>query len=246
MERTARTWSATGASYHPQRVLMVLDLARAVGHARTTASPLFLRAPVFVIIALRPLPLSATATSAEVRSTKYPIRAAAVVMARVQLGRFKMYKKSVAIIFSAALALTMLVTTDASAKPVTLSGTFSRSQVKKDCAAVSGGHFGSYSDGSYSCVNVNNGNSVHCTGRGKCYGSVARRGKPPHTIGGILHSPSTGVKSSGNNPPSPSGHRRPAKFNGVRPLSGTKAMGGRNSQPVTVMRSEGHHFGGHK
>jgi hypothetical protein len=42
-----------------------------------------------------------------------------------------MYKKSVAIIVPAVLAATMLVTTNASAKPVTLSGTFSRSQVKR-------------------------------------------------------------------------------------------------------------------
>lgn len=154
-----------------------------------------------------------------------------------------MYKKSVAIMVPAVLAATMLVTANASAKPVTLSGTFSRSQVKKDCAAVSGGHFGSYSDGSYSCVNVNNGNSVHCTGKGKCYGNVARPGKPPHTIGGILHPPSAGIKSSGGNAP-PSGHRTPVHVGGFKPPSGVKTTSG-NSGPV-IYRGEVHHSGGHR
>lgn len=155
-----------------------------------------------------------------------------------------MYKKSVAIIVPAVLAATMLVTTNASAKPVTLSGTFSRSQVKKDCAAVSGGHFGSYSDGSYSCVNVNNGNSVHCTGKGKCYGNVVRQGKPPHTIGAILRPPSAGIKSSGANAP-PKGHRLPVKISGFRPPSGAKTTGSNNGAAM-IMRHEEHHFGGHR
>src|SRR6185437_2895473 len=52
---------------------------------------------------------------------------------------------------------------------------------------------------------------------------VARRRKPPHTIGGILHSPSAGIKTSGGILPS-NGHRHPAKFNDLRPPSGTKTM----------------------
>lgn len=149
-----------------------------------------------------------------------------------------MSKTCIALAVSALLA-TIVVPTSASARHVfTLSGTYSRSQVKKDCDAV-GGVYQSDSGG-YFCASTSNGNSVNCNNRGKCTGSIPRQGRPPRTLGGLLHPPSAGVRSSGNSAP-PNRHGVPVKFSGFKAPSGA----GGNRQPTIIMHSEGHYSGGH-
>lgn len=144
-----------------------------------------------------------------------------------------------------ALAIASMLPTIASATRVSISGTWSRSQIKKDCDAA-GGVCGNCQgkSGQYECELSPGGGSVHCTARGKCTGYVPRQRNPPHTLGGILHPPFGGVKSSGSNPP-PKGYRRPARITGFKPPSGVKTMGGK-STPATITRHEEHHSGGHK
>jgi hypothetical protein len=138
-----------------------------------------------------------------------------------------------------ALFVSIVAATDASARHVfTLSGTYSRSQVKKDCDAAGGAY--QIDGGGYFCVNPSNGNSVNCNNRGKCTGSIPRQSKPPRTIGGILHPPSAALRSSGNSAP-PQGHRPPARVGGFKTPSGV----GRNRQPIITMRGEAHYSGGH-
>jgi len=137
-----------------------------------------------------------------------------------------------------ALLIGVIVPTGASARHVfTLSGTYSRAQVKKDCDAVGGVY---QSDkGGYFCGSVTNGNSVNCNNRGKCTGSIPRQGRPRRTISGILHSPSGSLRSSGNGT-QPNFHRAPAGFRGFKAPSSV----GSNSQPTTIMRSASHYSGG--
>jgi hypothetical protein len=128
----------------------------------------------------------------------------------------QMHKKSVAIIVPALFVAAIVVSTNASARQInTLGGTHTRGQVKKDCDA-NGGAYIDFGKNGYSCYSQSgNGNVVDCNNRRKCTGSIPRQSKPPHTIGGILHPPSAGIKSSGG-----------------------------NSAPVTIQRTEAHHFGG--
>ena len=164
-----------------------------------------------------------------------------------------MYKKFVAIIVPAAFVAALLVSTSASAKPqqVSLSGTFSRGQVKKDCDAVGGTYTDEHSYG-YGCL-ANNGNIVNCNKSGKCTGSIPRQGKPPHTIGGILHLPS-GVKTTGGANGRHLGHGRVVKTSGLKTKtidrsrggptdSGGKGLVSYRSSGTTFPKSDEHHEG---
>lgn len=156
-----------------------------------------------------------------------------------------MYKKSVAIIVPALFAAAVLVSSNAAATKINISGTWSRSQIKKDCDSVGGSCDNcSGKSGPYSCSNLNNNNTVYCNSGGKCIGWIPRKSNPPHTLSGVLHTPSGGIKSSGGNAP-PQGHRPPVKITGFRPPSGVKTTGGNNGAG-TIMRHEEHHFGGHR
>jgi hypothetical protein len=162
-----------------------------------------------------------------------------------------MYKKCVVIV-PALFAAMVSVSTSASAKPqqVTLSGTFSRSQVKKDCAAV-GGHYDDEHSYGYGCL-ANNGNIVNCNNRGKCTGSIPRQSNPPHTISGILHPPS-GVKTIGG-AKSPNHGVRPIKVGASKagiyrshPTdSGGKGLAGYRSTGPTFPKSAEHHESMHR
>ena len=80
---------------------------------------------------------------------------------------------------------------------VTIKGTYSRAQVKKDCDAVGGSCDNcTGKSGGYSCSNLNNNNTVYCLSNGRCTGWIPGRSRPPHTLGGILQAP-TGVKTTG-------------------------------------------------
>jgi hypothetical protein len=149
-------------------------------------------------------------------------------------------RKSCIAIAVPALFVAIAVPTSASARHIiTLSGTYSRSQVKKDCDAV-GGVYQSDSSG-YFCASTSNGNSVNCNNRGKCTGSIPRQSRPSRTIGGILHPPSAGLSSSANDG-APNGHRPPVKFGGFRAPSAASG----DAQPMTMMHSEVHYSGGHR
>lgn len=149
-----------------------------------------------------------------------------------------MQTKSAIMIVPALVAVAVLVSTGAFAKRVSISGTWSRSQIKKDCDSVGGSYVDDGKNG-YSCVSL--GTDVTCTNRGKCTGWVPHQRNPPRTIGGILHPPS-GVKTTGGDAPWTGGDHHPVKINGFKPPSGVKTMGGRET-PV-IEHVEAHHFGG--
>jgi hypothetical protein len=162
-----------------------------------------------------------------------------------------MYKKSVAIIAPALFAAAMFLSTDAFATKVSISGTWSRSQIKKDCEANSKGSYQTFSDGSYGCV-ANNGNAVDCKS-GKCTGFIPRQSKPPHTIGGILHLPS-GVKTTGGANGRRLGHGRVVKTSGLKTKtidrtregptdSGGKGLASYRSTGTTFPKGDEHHEG---
>lgn len=153
-----------------------------------------------------------------------------------------MRKKSIAMAVP-ALFVAIVVSTGASARHIsTLNGTFSRSQVKKDCSA-NGGAYIDWGKNGYSCYSTSgNGNVVDCNNRGKCTGSIPRQSKPSHTIGGISHPPSAGIKSLGI---APNGPWRPARSTGFR-RPASEETSGNNRQPVLIMRNEGHHSGGNR
>jgi hypothetical protein len=156
----------------------------------------------------------------------------------------QMHKASIVTIVAPALfAAAVMVSTGACARQiVTLSGTHSRGEVKKDCNA-SGGAYISFHDGSYSCYSQSgNGNVVDCNKSGKCTGSIPRQNKPPRTIGGILQPPS-GVKTTGGDTTWTGGHHHPVKISGFKPPSGIKTTGG-SDKPVTTTHAEEHHSGG--
>jgi hypothetical protein len=74
----------------------------------------------------------------------------------------------------------------AAATVVKLSGTFSKDQVANDCAAA-GGVFGTTKSGGYNCVSISNGNTVQCTSKGQCTGTITRTTVPSRpTLGGVL------------------------------------------------------------
>src|SRR6185437_8249472 len=153
-----------------------------------------------------------------------------------------MRKKSI-VIAVPALFIAIAVSTSASARQISgLNGTFSRSQVKKDCSA-DGGAYIDWGKNGYSCYSTSgNGNVVDCNNRGKCTGSVPRQSKPSHTIGGISHPPSAGIKSLGS---APNGQLRPAQVTGFKRPASEDTLGD-NRQPVLDMHNEGHHSGGHR
>ncbi|MGH7153704.1 MAG: hypothetical protein ACREF3_07215 [Acetobacteraceae bacterium] len=142
-----------------------------------------------------------------------------------------------------ALAIASMLPTVASATRVSISGTWSRSQIKKDCDAA-GGVCGNCQgkSGRYECELSPGGGSVYCTARGKCTGYVPRQRNPPHTLGGILHPPS-GIKTTGGGAAPQQGKGRPVNVGGVTPAhGGVKTTGG--NTPITIMRHEEHHSGG--
>jgi hypothetical protein len=99
--------------------------------------------------------------------------------------------------FVVALTAFALACNAAWATRVTINGTYSRAQVKKDCDAVGGSCDNcSGKSGGYSCSNLNNNNTVYCLSNGRCTGWIPRRSHPPHTLSGILRAPS-GVKTIG-------------------------------------------------
>ena len=73
------------------------------------------------------------------------------------------------------LAVMAIMATDADARRVTISGTHSRGEIKKACAAVDGICGGcNATSGKYSCDNLNKGTSVTCDPQGHCTGYVPR------------------------------------------------------------------------
>lgn len=172
-------------------------------------------------------PICVAARPMAVRSTReVQMRATQIVAAT-----------STAFIFAAALTISPAL----AYRRIALGGSYSRGTVKTDCAGAGGDYYST--GGHYGCVNVNNGNAVDCV-KGKCTGVVPRRIAPSHSLGGILHAPSAGIKSSGGKPP-PHGHRPPVKVGGYKPPSRIKTTGG-NNPPSMIMRHEEHHSGGHK
>lgn len=108
-------------------------------------------------------------------------------------------------IFMLAAALT---TSPALAvRRIALGGSYSRATIKKDCEGA-GAQYDEYKNGSYGCINVNNGNAVNCV-KGKCTGTVVSSSmRPPRTFAGILHPPHAGNKypGIGAEPTGPAGH----------------------------------------
>jgi len=151
-----------------------------------------------------------------------------------------MRKKSITILLPAAFAVAILASTSAVAKRVSISGTWSRSQIKKDCDAVGASYVDDGKNG-YSCINL--GTDVTCTNRGKCTGWVPRQRNPPHTIGGILHPPS-GVRTTGGNAPWIGGNHHPVNITGFKPPSGVTTTGG--GKPAIVMHTDEHRGGRHR
>jgi len=129
---------------------------------------------------------------------------------------------STAFILAAALAISPAL----AAKRIALGGSYSRATIKKDCEGA-GAQYDEYKNGSYGCVNVNNGNAVNCV-KGKCTGTVvSSRMRPPRTLAGLLHPPHAGNKYSGVNSSSP-GHRPPMKIGGLK----SKTAFGQSSGPT--------------
>jgi len=142
-----------------------------------------------------------------------------------------------------AIAALALACAQAFARSVRISGTHSASEIKGACDKA-GGTF-TQDSGGYGCTTnctASYGCTVGCTNKGKCTGDVPLRGRPSGTLGGILHPPVAGIKSSGDNPPSKA-HRRPVNIDTAKPPSGVKTTGG-NAQPV--MRTHEHRSGGGK
>lgn len=156
-----------------------------------------------------------------------------------------MHKKSVVIIVPSLLAAAVLASTDASATKVTISGTHSRWEIEQKCIVAGGQGYSNGYPGTYGCK-TSKGTSVDCSyATHKCTGTVPRRSPPSHGLGGILRPPSGGFKASGGTA-LPQGHDRPVRITGFRPPAGVKTLGGNHSPPVTIMRTAGHHSGGHK
>lgn len=156
-----------------------------------------------------------------------------------------MSKKSIAVIVPALFAAAILVSTGAYAThKVTISGIVSRGQVKKDCDAAGGLCAGcNAKSGGYTCLVVQTGAGVDCTSKGKCTGYVPRKIHPTHTIGGILHAPSGGIKSSGATVMAKP-KRHPVKVTHFKPPSEVERS---RFKPASITRSEsGHSGGGHR
>jgi len=111
------------------------------------------------------------------------------------------------------LAVGLAINPALAVKRIALGGSYSRATVKKDCEGA-GAQYDSYKDGSYGCVNVNNGNAVNCV-KGKCTGTVvSSRMRPPRTLAGLLHPPYAGNKYSGINSP-PKRGLHPVRLSGL-------------------------------
>lgn len=231
---TTRSLSASReTAWPPERSFAIIAMARTVGTSSAPAAS-YQTQPVL------------TAVIAERRAAN-SLRDAAVAMAARATRKAQMHKKSIAVIVPALFAAAVFLSTDASATRVTISGTVSRTQLKKDCDAV-GGACGNCSGttGGYSCINIGpggKGQTVTCSAGGKCTGVTRRRSNPSHTIGGFLHPPSAGIKSSGGTAPPRSRHR-PVSISAFRPPSRMKTTGGNNTT-VTIGHDE-HHSGGHR
>lgn len=117
-----------------------------------------------------------------------------------------------------ALAVAVLSPYAASANVIILNGTYSRSTVAKDCAAIGGGG-GIPTNGSvpggYGCINSNNGNTVNCY-KGKCQGITRTTGPSHPTLGGIL---------GGTRKNAPAGGTVSSKA-GSKPVNETSVRGG--------------------
>lgn len=158
--------------------------------------------------------------------------------------------------FVVALTAFALACNAAWATRVTINGTYSRSQVKKDCDAVGGSCDNcTGKSGGYSCSNLNNNNTVYCLSNGRCTGWIPGRSRPPHTLGGILHAPA-GVKTTGGvTGGRHMGHGRVIKAGGLKTKaiyrshptdSGGKGLTGYRSTGPTFPNSTEHHNGRHR
>jgi hypothetical protein len=131
-----------------------------------------------------------------------PVRNAAGAMAACSTREVQMRATQIVVTASATfmLAAALTMSPALALKRITLAGSYSRATVKKDCESA-GAQYDNYKNGSYGCVNVNNGNAVNCV-KGKCTGTVvSSRMRPPHTLAGLLHSPHASDKYSGVNSP---------------------------------------------
>src|SRR6185437_4353965 len=97
-----------------------------------------------------------------------------------------------------ATAVLTIACNQAYARPITLSGIHTKDDLKAAC----GKDYVDNADG-YGCTKKCRGGycGVNCTSPDKCKGAVPLRGRPSNTLGGILHAPSAGIKSSNRNAP---------------------------------------------
>lgn len=139
---------------------------------------------------------------------------------------------SIATIVPAMFAAAALASTAATAKPVRTT-TISTESAEAFCHGHGGGT---------NCVFCHRDHChvISCNGP-YCTNTVTFR-RITHGAG----RPTTGgVKTTGGNTP-PNGHTHPVRISGFKPPSGVKTTGGNNFTPVTITRSQEHHFGGHK
>lgn len=138
-----------------------------------------------------------------------------------------------------AVAVPTLACDQALARRITLSGTHGKQEVKAAC-----GKFYHEDSGGYGCATNCHGGmgtdcAVGCQNNGKCYGQVPLRGRSSPTLGGILHPPLAGVKSSGGNAP-PKTHRHPVNVGAANPPTKVKT-------PIATGKGGGmNQSGGHR
>lgn len=143
-----------------------------------------------------------------------------------------MRTRSIATIVPAMFAAAALASTAATAKPVRTT-TISTESAEAFCHGHGGGT---------NCIFCHRDHChvISCNGP-YCTNTVTFR-RITHGAG----RPTTGgVKTTGGNTP-PNGRTHPVRISGFKPPSGVKTTGGNNFTPVTITRSQEHHFGGHK
>jgi hypothetical protein len=117
------------------------------------------------------------------------------------------------------------MTDAAMARSAAIPGTHGSSEIKGECAK-SGGTYGHDTKGNYYCVNDKNKTFVWCKS-GKCVGSGPDRGKPTHTLSGIIH-PGGKLSNSSGGTTHPNKHHHPVNIGSHK----TKATYRRSTGPT--------------
>ncbi|MCO5131270.1 MAG: hypothetical protein M9932_11970 [Xanthobacteraceae bacterium] len=144
-----------------------------------------------------------------------------------------MQTKSAIMVVPALVAVTILVSGDAVAKPVRTT-TISGQSAEAFCHGHGGGTDCIFCHRDHCHVincSVGSGGKKFCTNTVSFRKANGQRG----------HGPTAGTASSGATAP-PRGRRPPVRFSGFQPPSGVRTMGGRET-PV-IEHVEAHHFGG--